>query len=304
MRAPPSVIVFLAVGLIAASQSGNIIRLADAHPVVIVGWRLVLATLISVPLAGRRLGELGRLTWGERGLLVLAGLALTGHFVFWTAAVQHTTVANTMVFFNINPVFTATAAYLFFGERAGWRLWLAFVLGLGGVVTIGLGDLVLSPDHLLGDGLAVLCSLLFTAYFLLGKRLRPKLDNRAYTAALYAVAAFVAMLIVPIQGQAYTGYDGVTWLAFVLLALVPTMLGHTSLNLAVRYIPAGTISVLTLGEPILAAVVAYWAWGEDVSGQTAVGFVLIAASVVAVVWDARSRSGTLSADRNGRTSDA
>jgi len=298
------VVAFLAIGLIAASQSGNIIRLADAHPVVIVGWRLVLATLISAPLAGRRLGELGSLTWGERGLLVLAGLALTGHFVFWTAAIQHTTVANTMVFFNVNPVFTATAAYLIFGERAGWRLWLAIALGLAGVATIGLGDLVLAREHLLGDGLAVLCSLLFTAYFLLGKRLRPKLDNRAYTAALYAVAACAAMALVPVQGVAYRGYDGTTWLAFLLLALVPTMLGHTSMNLALRYIPAGTISVLTLCEPFFAALVAYWAWDEGVSGQTMLGFVLIAGSVVAVVWDARSRSGTLDADHPRREDDA
>ena len=304
MRAPPAVVAFLAVGLIAVSQSGNIIRLADAHPVVIVGWRLVIATALSGAVAGRRLGELARLTWTERGLLVLAGLALTGHFVLWTAAIQHTTVANTMVFFNINPVFTATAAYLVFGERAGWRLWLAIGLGLAGVVVIGLGDLAFEPDHLLGDALAVGCSLLFTAYFLLGKRLRPKLDNRAYTTALYAVAGAAAMLLVPVSNQPLLGYDGVTWLSFALLALVPTMLGHTSMNLALRYIPAGTISVLTLCEPFFAALVAYWAWSEGVSLQAAAGFVLIAASVVAVVWDARSGSGTLDADRHRRTRDA
>jgi drug/metabolite transporter (DMT)-like permease len=304
MRYPTPVVAFLAVGLIAASQSGNIIRLADAHPVVIVGWRLVFATALSGAVAGRRLGELGRLTWSERGLLVLAGLALTGHFVLWTAAIQHTTVANTMVFFNINPVFTATAAYLVFGERAGWRLWLAIGLGLAGVVTIGLGDLAFDPDHLLGDALAVGCSLLFTAYFLLGKRLRPRLDNRAYTTALYAVAGAAALLLVPVRSQPLLGYDGVTWLSFVLLALGPTMLGHTSMNLALRYIPAGTISVLTLSEPFFAALVAYWAWHEGVSLQTAAGFVLIAGSVVAVVWDARSGSGTLNADRHRRKRDA
>jgi len=304
MRYPLPVVAFLAVGLVAASQSGNIIRLADAHPAVIVGWRLVFATALSGAVAGRRLGELGRLTWGERGLLVLAGLALTGHFLLWTAAIQHTTVANTMVFFNVNPVFTATAAYLIFGERAGWRLWVAIGLGLAGVVTIGLGDLAFEPEHLVGDALAVGCSLLFTAYFLLGKRLRPKLDNRAYTTALYAVAGAAALLLVPLAGKPFTGYDGVTWLAFLLLALVPTMLGHTSMNLALRYIPAGTISVLTLSEPFFAALVAYWAWDEGVSVQTAAGFALIAASVLAVVWDARSGSGTLDADRHRRRSDA
>ena len=39
--------VLLAIGLLAASQSGNIIRLADAHPVAICAWRLILACLVS-----------------------------------------------------------------------------------------------------------------------------------------------------------------------------------------------------------------------------------------------------------------
>ena len=283
MRSLAPVYAFLAIGLIAASQSGNIIRLADAHPVAIVGWRLVMATALSVPLAGRRLGQLGRLSWGERGLLVLAALALTGHFFAWTAAVQHTTVANTMVFFNVNPVFTATAAYLVFGERAGWRLWAAIACGITGVVIIGLGDLAMRPEHVLGDALAVLSSLLFTAYFLLGKRLRPRLDNRAYVVALYGIAALASMALVPVLDLPLARYDRVTWLSFLLLALVPTMLGHTSLNLALRYVQAGTISVLTLSEPIFAALVAYWAWGEDVTAQTVAGFALIATSVVLVV---------------------
>ncbi|MEE8410659.1 MAG: hypothetical protein V3T05_13745 [Myxococcota bacterium] len=39
--------IFLAIGLVAASQSGNIIRIGDAHPVAIAAWRLLLASLLS-----------------------------------------------------------------------------------------------------------------------------------------------------------------------------------------------------------------------------------------------------------------
>ncbi len=287
MRTPAPVLVFLAVGLLAASQSGNIIRLADASPVAIVAWRLALASVLLAPLAGGRLRSLGALTAGQWGLLVIAAVALCAHFLTFVAAVQLTTVANATVFFSINPVFTATAAYLVFGERAGWRLVVATALGIVGIVVIAQGDLALSPDQLPGDALAVLCSLLFTAYFLLGKRLRQQLDNRVYVTALYGVAALMALPLLPLLGQPMVVYDRVTWLAFALMALVPTMLGHTSFNLALRYLPAGLISVLTLSEPVFAGLVAWLAWGEAVTGRTVAGYLLITASVVVVVWKRR-----------------
>jgi len=282
---PRRIALFLGVGLLAASQSGNIIRLADAHPAAIVGWRLVIATVLLAPLAGKRLRTLSRLTPAEWGLLVVASLALAGHFVTWTAAVQRTTVANAMVFFNINPVFTATAAFLIFRERVTWRLVVAIVVGVLGVGVIGLADLSLRPEVMVGNLLAVLCSGMFTVYFLAGKRLRRKLDTTVYVSALYGVAAVFSMALIPLTGQPLLQYDKVTWLAFLLMALVPTMIGHTSLNAAVRYIDAGRISVLTLTEPVAAGGVAYLAWGEPFTWQTAAGYVLIGISVLVLFAD-------------------
>ena len=285
MSVPRRVALFLALGLLAASQSGNIIRLADAHPVAICGWRLVIATVLLLPLAGRRLATLGQLTTREWGMLFVAGTALAGHFIVWTAAVQSTTVANAMVFFNINPVFTATAAHLIFREQITRRLTIAIALGLVGITVIALADLHLRPENVVGDLLAVLCSLLFTVYFLLGKRLRQKLDTRVYVPTLYAVSAVVCMAILPTTGGPIVAFDRLTWFAFVLMALVPTMIGHTSLNMALRYIDAGRLSVLTLTEPVFAGGVAYLAWGEPFTWQTAGGYLLIGVAVLVLFGD-------------------
>ncbi len=298
MRVPPAVAVFLAIGLLAASQSGNIIRLADAHPVAICAWRLILASVLLAPLAGRRLIALTRLGGRELGLLVLAGAALTAHFITFIAAIQNSTVANVMVFFGINPVFTAVAAHLIFRERVTRWLLLSIGLGLAGVVVMGIADFQLRPEHTVGNALAVLCSALFTAYFMLGKRLRRTLDNRVYVPALYGVAALLALPLIPVLGLPLVAYDGTTWLAFGLMALVPTMLGHTSMNLALRYIDAGRISVLTLTEPILAGLVALWAWGEPLTWHSGAGYVLIVSSVVVLSresWSSSAEDPTASA---------
>ena len=151
MPAPRRIVVFLGVGLLAASQSGNIIRLGDASPMVIAAWRLLIASLLLAPLAGRRLGELRSLSRREVALLVAAGFALAAHFVVWIAAVQMTTVANATVFFAVNPVITASAGHFLFGERITRPLLLSIGVGLLGVVVLALGDLQLDPEQIPGD---------------------------------------------------------------------------------------------------------------------------------------------------------
>ena len=63
------------------------------------------------------------------------------------------------------------------------------------------------------------------------------------------------------------------------------MLGHTSFNNALRYIPAGKIATATLSEPLLAAAVAFYAWGEGITIQTAAGYIVICLSVLVLVSD-------------------
>jgi drug/metabolite transporter (DMT)-like permease len=285
MAVPRTLVVFLAVGLLAASQSGNIVRIGDAPASAIAAWRLLLAALLLAPLAGGRLAALRDLDRRDWILLGLAGAALAFHFLTWIAAVQRTTVANAATFFAVNPVITAVAGHLVFGERLGRRLLGAIAVGFVGVAVLGLADLRFSREHLPGDALAVLCSFLFTAYFLLGKRVREKLDNRAYVTALYGVAAAVCFVVLAATGGPVLQHSPRSWLCFLLMALVPTMVGHTALNYALRYLPAGRIATLSLAEPLLAGVVAVFAWGERLRVQTLVGYALICVSVVLVVLE-------------------
>ncbi|MBU0753955.1 MAG: EamA family transporter, partial [Planctomycetes bacterium] len=76
MKIPGPVIAFLCLGLAAASQSGNIIRLGEAHPIALAAWRLLIAAVLLAPLAGKDLKHVFNLGNKDRFLLCLAGLAL------------------------------------------------------------------------------------------------------------------------------------------------------------------------------------------------------------------------------------
>lgn len=289
-RAARQAFLFLALGLLAVSQSGNIIRLGEAHPAAIAAWRLLLAVVVLAPLAGRRLTQLARLTRGEWALLLFTGAVLSAHFLTWIAAVQLTTVANAAIFFAVNPVFTALAAHFIFGERLGWPLFLSIGLGLVGVMVIGIGDFTLSGGSTTGNVLALLCAVLFTVYFLAGKRLRPKLDNRVYVTVVYGTAALFSFACFPFFDLPLIRYNAVTWFCFVLMALVPTLIGHTSFNNALKHFDASRIAAATLVEPLLAGLVAFFAWGERITGPGAAGYLLICLSVLVLAFDDRKEA--------------
>jgi drug/metabolite transporter (DMT)-like permease len=291
MTTPKRIWIFLAVGVPALSQSANIIRLGAAHPFAITAWRLALAALLLAPLAGARLGRVRDLSGRERLLLATAGVALALHLFAWIAAVQSTTVANATLVLALNPVITAAGAYLLFGERASPRLKIAIGVGLLGVAAVGWSDLAFEPGQLVGDALSMVSAFLFSAYLLIGKRVRPKLDTDAYVTIVYGIAALVGFAAMLAIRAPMIDYTPRTWLCFGLMALVPTMLGHTSLNAAVKYVPAGRITALTLAEPLLAGSVAFVAFGERVSAGAVAGYALICGSVLITALERRPRGG-------------
>lgn len=285
MRAPRYIYLVVALGVITGSQAGNLIRLGNAHPVTIAAWRLILASVLLFPAAASQLGVYKRLSRAQLGWLVLAAGCMAAHLFFWIAGVQHTTVANAGMAFSINPVTTAAGAYVFFGERVSKRLAASIALGIAGMAALGWSEFRFQPEHLLGDGLAVVSSCLFTAYVLLGKKLRASLPIGAYVVALYGIAGLFGFGTMFAMQLPFSGYDRNTWLCFISLAIVPTVIGHSCVNYAVKYVDASRISTAMLSEPLLAGVVAYFAWAEAITTGAWIGYALICLSVLVLTRD-------------------
>ncbi len=73
-------------------------------------------------------------------------------------------------------------------------------------------------------------------------------------------------------GYPFTGYSGTTYL---MLAVVPQLLGHTSLNWSLRFVSATLVTVAVLGEPELATALAYFILNEAPTLSEVIGGVLI-----------------------------
>ncbi|NLK01383.1 MAG: DMT family transporter, partial [Clostridia bacterium] len=63
------------------------------------------------------------------------------------------------------------------------------------------------------------------------------------------------------------------------MALIPTIMGHSLLNWALKYLPASTVSVSVLGEPVGASILAGLFLGEFPVPLQILGGALILAGV-------------------------
>ena len=250
--------VILALGVVSVSFAAILIRLADAPPLVIAAYRLTLASLVIAPIAWTRgKQELRGLSRKEVFLAALSGAFLALHFGLWIASLSYTSVASSVVLVTANPIFVAIASYLLFRERVGRQAILGIVVCLVGAVLIGYGNWRLGPQPLLGGVLALLGALAVAGYLLIGRRLRQNIGILSYTALTYSSAAVLLLVAALAFGHPLFGYSSTTYLMLVLLAVVPQLIGHTSLNWSLRFVSATLVTIAVLGEPVLATVLAF-----------------------------------------------
>lgn len=270
----------LVVGVLAVSTGAIFARLADAPPLVIAAYRVGLAAIILIPLALWQVGgELRRLTRRDVGLALVSGTFLALHFATWISSLFYTSIANSVVLVNTNPLWVAVFTPLVTRERLGGRKLFGIILSVIGGFVIGAGDFAVGGRALLGDGLALAGSLCAAFYLLLGRTLRRKLSLMAYISVCYGSAAGVLWLAVLALGLPVTGFSGQTVAAFWAMALIPQLIGHTSYNWSLRWFSTGLVAVSLLGEPIGATILGYLIFDEGLTLMKLAGGGLILTAI-------------------------
>ena len=264
---------------IAASWAAPLIRLCHSDPLVIAAYRMIFASLILLPvyLSQRERVVLPR--GRERWLVALAGAFLAGHFAVWITALTLTSVSSATVLVTIQPLFLTVLAHVILKERVDKWGYLAIALALTGAALISWGDFRLSKGHLVGDLLALSGALLAAFYLLIGRSLVGKLGTINYTMPLYATSALLLTAMMFIFGKTHLPGQTHDYLWFVLLAVIPTLLGHSLFNYSLKHFKAHLVGIVILGEPIMASVWALMLFGESPTLMTVLGAALIFAAI-------------------------
>ena len=291
------------IGMIAAvmaiSTGSLFIRLMqeEVSPLVIALYRLGISSLILLPFALRQRNEIASLDRLQWQLLLLGSFGLAMHFVTWISSLRYTSVLSSVVFVNTSPLWVAILSPILLNEVISRRTKTGLGLALLGTVLVGISGVVRFTDGqmvwfgfqnnigsqpLLGCFLAMLGAWSETVFLLVGRRLRSSLSLIPYTFLLYGMSSVIILGIVLVTRQTMSGFPNLTYVWLVCIALIPQLVGHSMANWALKYASAAYVSVVLLGEPVGAALLALVFLGEVPGVAEGIGATVILAGIYVV----------------------
>jgi len=261
-------------------------------------WRTAGAALILLPwwlMVWRRERRPAILTIGP----VVAGAFLGLHFATWCWALQHTTIANAMLFIGLQPLLSPFVARALLGERLNRRELLACLLACLGMAWILGQQLNYSVGMLAGSMMALGSAFLCACYFVVTRKYRREQHALLFTLPAFLTATAVqAIAGLVLDGGIFVG-DANTRLALLGLVLLPTVGGHTLMIYLLRHVKSQMAALSIPAQFILATGTAVMLFHETPSLWFIAGALLVLVGVVLGVLaseQARSRSELKASD--------
>jgi drug/metabolite transporter (DMT)-like permease len=264
------------IAVIAVSFSAIFIRWSDAHPLVIATYRMGITCLILLPLVViRNLEDLKQIKRHEYLFMIAIGMILALHFGTWISSLKETSVASSVILVTSHPLFVAIISHYIFREKLKTIGYIGIIIAFFGIIVLTLGDLGLGGSNFRGDVLALIGSIAAGTYILGGRKVRRSIPLVPYVFIVYSICSIcllTASIIIsaPLYPLPLREYE-----LFILMAIVPTIMGHTFYNYALKYVKAQIVSVSLLGEPIGSSILAYFLLQEPAPQFTIIGGCLI-----------------------------
>lgn len=289
-RARVGIALFTAI--LAVSTASIFIRFAqqDTPSLVIAALRLTCAAVLLAPLAlVRHREELTNLSRAEVSLGAISGVFLAVHFATWITSLEYTSIASSVVFVSTGPLWVAILSPVLLNERLSRLALIGLAVAILGGIVIGLSDACRWDDGLRcpelgrvmqgravwGNFLALIGAWTVSGYLIIGRKLRAKMSLIPYIFLVYSMSATALLIFMFAAGYSPLGYPGKSYVWIFLLALFPQLIGHSTYNWVLRYIPATLVAGVTLIEPISSAVLAYFVLSESPSTGVLAGGLLI-----------------------------
>jgi drug/metabolite transporter (DMT)-like permease len=278
----------LAIGVISVSTSAILVKFSSSPSGVIAFYRLFLSVLLLLPLfLTRYVSELRLITKRDWIYSMIAGIFLALHFILWFESLNYTSVASSTVLVTLQPLFAFIGTYFIFKEKISFMTIISGVIAIIGSAIISWGDFRISGSALFGDFLALFACALVTVYLMFGQTVRKRLSLITYTFIVYSFSSITLFLYVIIRNESFIPTQSSDWLYFFLLALIPTLLGHSLFNWTLKWISTSTISMAILFEPVGAIILAYYLLDEGLIWSQIIGGLIVIGGISLFVLDER-----------------
>ncbi len=229
-----------------------------------------------------------RIRPGDLGFFAAFGFfGVAAFFVVYMTAINTTTVATASILLYTAPAFVIVLSALLFGEALTTPKMIAVACAFTGCVLVGRGydpsSLRLNLPGLLIGLASGLAYALYTIFGKVALRRYTPLTTLTYSLGFGTIFLGTQALATGVIPRTHPSSG---WIALIYLAFVATLLAQAIYLAGLRYIDAGSASLLATVEPVSAAMLGYIMLGERLEGLQIAGGAL----VVGAVMLARSRT--------------
>lgn len=268
------------------------VRLSELGPQATNLWRFLIALPILAVWAastGRAIPATQSLGW-----LLFAGLLFGGELALWAAALSHTTVANATLMSNMTPIFAALFGWFVLKERLKPSIYWGGAAALLGALTLsvaraqaGAGPAATPEEGWLGDLLGFSSAIGYAGYLLIVRTLGNRVSTGAvmFWATLSAAAVAFALSLAFGERLFPTTVRG--WAVLIVLGVVVQAAAQGLIAYGVQRLPIVVSTILLWMQPLSAALISWFLFGERLGALAFVGASLILFGVF-VVQRARS----------------
>lgn len=259
---PLTVRLIVILGVLSVSTAAIAVKLSDAIPLHNAFYRMLFAFLLMLPLLWKSRASMKSISTKHWFWMIVSGIALGMHFFTWFISLEHTSIANSMVLICMSPIFTVSGGALFFGTKfKKQELLMTFTAIIGGVI-MALHTGGIEAGEFYGNMMAIVGTFCIAVYLLIGGYVRASVSTILYTTAVYGFAAATLFIVTLFQQESLTQQTGRSWMVFLWLALIPTLMGHSLFSYSLKYVKAAYISTAVLFEPVLTIILAMFLFKE------------------------------------------
>lgn len=280
----PLIAIFI--GVISVSTSAILVKLVAADSGVIAFYRMLFSVLLMAPTFliyyRKEVFDIEKKDWV---FSIISGIFLAFHFILWFESLRYTSVASSTVLVTLQPLFAIVGTFVFFKEPIAFKTVFSGIVAIAGSILISWGDFKVGGLAFYGDMLALIACSLVTGYMLFGQEVRKRVSLTTYTIVVYTASTITLFVYILIKGESFGPYPTMDWIWFLLLAIIPNLLGHNLFNWALKWVSANVISIAILFEPVGASILAYFIFNEHLVSTQVVGGIIVIIGITLFVID-------------------
>lgn len=263
--------------------------MASAPGIITSFYRLAVGTVaLTIPFVFHQFKTKQKLPLKGIMFAVLAGVCFANDMALWTSGIMVSNATLPTLTGNMAPLWVGIGAWFIFKEKQKTGFWIGLLMAFGGVTLLILNN-YFNPDGLMkGMILGLFAGMFYAGYYLFTQPGRKYMNTISF---LY-ISTLTTTILLGLYGLLFklefTGYSTQTWVLFLIMGIFMQAIAWFLINYSQGFLSASIVSPTLLGQPVLAAFLAYFIIGEGLTIWHIIGGIIVVAGIYMVHFNRKN----------------